>query len=111
MMENRSIGYRIVDSIPFVGKALALVWETTETAIAQHGAVIGLLKGGVVGFVLAICMVVVGEGFYAAYGLGRIWLDYNLLNGYRSKIIEKAYRDSVDAEQKRYDLQHQEGKR
>ena len=86
-MDNKNIAYRILESIPFVGKALALVWELTAMGIAQHGLFLGLLKGGSIGIILAVVMVVVGEGFYAAYGLGRTWLDYAYLNEARSAII------------------------
>jgi hypothetical protein len=59
---HRSVLYKFFDSIPIVGKPFAIMLDSVEMGIAEHGLVLGLAKGLLVGGIIAIALIVVAEG-------------------------------------------------
>src|SRR6266403_114957 len=56
---QRSVFYRFFDSIPIVGKPVALILDNIEKGIAEHGPVLGVARGLVIGIIIAVALVAV----------------------------------------------------
>jgi hypothetical protein len=72
---QRSGLYQFVDSIPLIGKPIAIILDYIKKGIAEHGLVMGLGRGLLVGVVIAVMLGVVSEAVPFFYDLGRNWLN------------------------------------
>jgi hypothetical protein len=75
---EKSILMRIVSSIPIVGTALALWLEHTQLGMAQYGSFWGLLRGLLVGLVIAITLLGLSEGAIAVFDVGREYINLHV---------------------------------
>jgi hypothetical protein len=87
-MENEikrlSIAHRFFSSIPFIGTPLVILVEHTEMGIAQYGSFLGLLRGAMIGLILAVSLIVVSEVAVAAFDVGRFWIEVHVTS--RAKV-------------------------
>ena len=70
-IRQHGIAYKIFESIPFLGKPMTLVFDHTQDAIAEHGFVVGSVKGIFVGIVIAIVMIASVEAVTAVFEVVR----------------------------------------
>jgi len=104
---EKSIWIRMISSTPIVGTALALWIEHTEMGIAQYGTLIGLMRGTVIGFVIAITLLSASEAAIAVFDVVReevkLRCTYQIIAGRR----EAAERRSIE-EVRRHRMHHAE---
>jgi len=72
---QRSGAYRFFDSIPLIGKPVAIIVDNIEKGVAEHGLILGLARGGLVGVIIAIALIAVAEAVPFAWDLGRNWVE------------------------------------
>ena len=75
---HRSVLYKFFDTIAIVGKPFAIMLDSVEMAIAEHGLILGLAKGLLVGGIIAVALLVVSEGVLVGFdvvreGTGLLW--------------------------------------
>jgi hypothetical protein len=63
--------YKVVETVPFVGKAGTLIMDHTQDAIAEHGFVIGSVKGMLVGIIISLLMITSIEAATAVFEVVR----------------------------------------
>ena len=84
---EKGILTRMISSIPIVGTALALWLEHTQLGMAQHGKFLGLLRGLLVGLVIAATLIVASEAVIAVFDVGRFWLSAHVTSAIKTKIM------------------------
>jgi hypothetical protein len=85
---QRSGLYRFFDSLPLIGKPLAILVESVENAREEHGRFLGLAMGLFSGLIVAVALVVTSEGVILAFDIGRSWLEIHA--GARIKAGQRA---------------------
>lgn len=94
---HRSALYRFFDSVPLIGKPVAIVLDHIEKGVAEHGLFLGLARGLPIGLVLATSLVVVVEAVTYFHGVWnkRVETRYGAaaLSRERVAVIEDAARE------------------
>jgi hypothetical protein len=103
---DKNILIRIVSSIPIVGTALALWLEHTEMGMAQYGSFVGLLRGLVIGMVIAVGLLGASEAVIAGFEIGRFWVTVHFTSHYLYAIGDKASRDAAEEMNRPYYERH-----
>jgi hypothetical protein len=99
-LTQRSGLYKFFDSVPLIGKPVAIVLDSVEEGIRRHGLVLGLTRGLLVGLIIAAALLVVSEGAALAFELGRSWIALNWGNGIKAQqrdaASNRAYQEVLD---------------
>jgi hypothetical protein len=76
-METQNIVVRMISSIPIVGPFLALGMEHLQ---------MGLLRGAVVGLIIAVALIAASEAVIAAFDVGREWVSVHITSSMKTAI-------------------------
>lgn len=86
--------YRMIESLPLgVGKCLALLWEITALGIARWGVLLGLLRGGLIGAILALTMFGLTEAVKTEYDIFSKWVRVHYTADKLTQIMVHASED------------------
>jgi hypothetical protein len=82
--KQTNILLKLASSLPVIGTPLAILIEHTELGIAQYGFILGMLRGALVGVVLAIGLIGVSEGLVAVFDVGRYYIAIHYLESIKA---------------------------
>lgn len=99
---ERSLLHRLFNSLPIIGPAMGVFIEHTEMGIAQFGAFLGILRGAVVGLIIAAVLIALSETVIAAFDVGREWISVNYTSVWKAGIRGKVLDDQTQAELESY---------
>jgi hypothetical protein len=103
---EKSIWVRMASALPIVGTALAMWIEHTEMGMAQYGTFLGLLRGALIGLVIAAAMIAASEGVVAAFDMIRFKVKVCCLAHIKYQIGEDANRQAAEELNRPYYERH-----
>lgn len=89
---QRSRAFRFFDGIPVLGKPIAVLIDHVENSVAEHGLFIGLLRGALMGLVIAATVLAAAEGVMLAQRILHSYLQVHveapITSGQRTQAVE-----------------------
>jgi hypothetical protein len=97
---QRTAAFRLFDSIPVLGKPVTIILDHLEKGIAVHGVILGLIRGGLMGVVLAAMLFAVSETVVAVHKVWGNWIELHYIapaiSEQRADTIEESTRTTIE---------------
>jgi hypothetical protein len=105
-LKQSNILHRVLGGIPIIGQALVIFAEHTEMGVSQYGVFLGLLRGAVIGVVIAAMMIAASEAAVAAFDVTREWVSVHITSSMKAGIRMRVLYEHAKRELDQYNALH-----